>query len=232
MVDQENLTNENESAAASSLNALSGRFGDYISVIAKHARHPLAFVVLAVALFAALGYGYNASVAELEIIETDIDTRKRVLLRPTPEVERLDIQLAGWEWSKESAVDARITRLTDSDLVAILIDAAEEADVSVFSAGVRPDSSSAVDGTNYRITPLFVKANGDLSDVERFLRLVEEQTIDSFEIRNSHLSGKPGNHTLEIELYAYSEFGDLATPTAADEKADPAPVDGELVASR
>ena len=102
-----------------------------------------------------------------------------------------------------------------------LIAAATLAGVDVFSAGAREEGIETVAGGEYRSTPTFIKATGDLDEITTFIKLLESGAIRSARVQKSLVSESRGEYSIEVDITSLSEFP-YATEDAPP--ADDAPV--------
>ena len=184
-------------------------------------RRPLGILGLFAAALAIVGIFYLLAARERDAIEVRIDESRAILALTAPDLEQLQLRLDGWDYSRALALDGRIGQPADSDVLEDLIAAATLAGVDVFSAGAREEGIETVAGGEYRSTPTFIKATGDLDEITTFIKLLESGAIRSARVQKSLVSESRGEYSIEVDITSLSEFP-YATEDAPP--ADDAPV--------
>ena len=184
-------------------------------------RQPLGILGVFAAALAIVGIFYLLAARERDAIEVRIDESRAILALTAPDLEQLQLRLDGWDYSRALALDGRIGQPADSDVLEDLIAAATLAGVDVFSAGAREEGIETVAGGEYRSTPTFIKATGDLDEITTFIKLLESGAIRSARVQKSLVSESRGEYSIEVDITSLSEFP-YATEDAPP--ADDAPV--------
>ncbi|MCH7734950.1 MAG: hypothetical protein IH961_07025 [Chloroflexi bacterium] len=184
-------------------------------------RQPLGILGVFAAALAIVGIFYLLAARERDAIEARIDESRAILALTAPDLEQLQLRLDGWDYSRALALDGRIGQPAESDVLEDLIAAATLAGVDVFSAGAREEGIETVAGGEYRSTPTFIKATGDLDEITTFIKLLESGAIRSARVQKSLVSESRGEYSIEVDITSLSEFP-YATEDAPP--ADDAPV--------
>ena len=178
-------------------------------------RQPLGILAVFAVAVTIVGLFYYLETRERDAIEVRIDESRVILALTAPDLEQLQLRLEGWDYSRALALDARIGRPADSDLLEDLIAAATLAGVDVFSAGAREEGIETVSDGDYRSTPTFIKASGNLDEITTFIKLLESGAIRSARVQKSLVSESRGEYSVEIDITSLSEFpyvGEDASP--------------------
>ncbi len=184
-------------------------------------RQPLGILGVFAAALAIVGIFYLLAARERDAIEARIDESRAILALSAPDLEQLQLRLDGWDYSRALALDGRIGQPAESDVLEDLMAAATLAGVDVFSAGAREEGIETVAGGEYRSTPTFIKATGDLDEITTFIKLLESGAIRSARVQKSLVSESRGEYSIEVDITSLSEFP-YATEDAPP--ADDAPV--------
>ena len=184
-------------------------------------RQPLGILGVFAAALAIVGIFYLLAARERDAIEARIDESRAILALSAPDLEQLQLRLDGWDYSRALALDGRIGQPAESDVLEDLMAAATLAGVDVFSAGAREEGIETVAGGEYRSTPTFIKATGDLDEITTFIKLLESGAIRSARVQKSLVSESRGEYSIEVDITSLSEFP-YATEDAPS--ADDAPV--------
>lgn len=184
-------------------------------------RQPLGILGVFAAAFAIVGIFYLLAARERDAIEARIDESRAILALTAPDLEQLQLRLDGWDYSRALALDGRIGQPAESDVLEDLIAAATLAGVDVFSTGAREEGIETVANGEYRSTPTFIKATGDLDEITTFIKLLESGAIRSARVQKSLVSESQGEYSIEVDITSLSEF-----PYAMEDAppADDAPV--------
>lgn len=184
-------------------------------------RQPLGILGVFAAALAIVGIFYLLAARERDAIEARIDESRAILALTAPDLEQLQLRLDGWDYSRALALDGRIGQPAESDVLEDLIAAATLAGVDVFSAGAREEGIETVADGEYRSTPTFIKATGDLDEITTFIKLLESGAIRSARVQKSLVSESQGEYSIEVDITSLSEF-----PYAMEDAppADDAPV--------
>ncbi|MCH8223273.1 MAG: hypothetical protein IH868_07680 [Chloroflexi bacterium] len=184
-------------------------------------RQPLGILGVFAAALAIVGIFYLLAARERDAIEARIDESRAILALTAPDLEQLQLRLDGWDYSRALALDGRIGQPAESDVLEDLMAAATLAGVDVFSAGAREEGIETVAGGEYRSTPTFIKATGDLDEITTFIKLLESGAIRSARVQKSLVSESQGEYSIEVDITSLSEF-----PYAMEDAppADDAPV--------
>ncbi len=185
-------------------------------IVFGYLQQPLGILGVFAAALAIVGIFYFLAARERDAIEARIDESRTILTLTAPDLEQLQLRLEGWDYSRALALDGRIDRPADFDVLEDLIAAATLAGVDVFSSGAREEGIETVSGDEYRSTPTFIKATGELDEITTFIKLLESGAIRSARVQKSLISESQGAYSIEVDITSLSEFpyaGDDAPAT-------------------
>lgn len=169
-------------------------------------RRPIGILSLFAAAMAVTGIFYFLEYRAQDSIAARIDESRLILALTAPSLEQLQLRLDGWDYSRELALEGRIDRPADSDVLEDMIAAAALAGVEVFSAGAREEGVAALSGNEYRSTPTFIKATGELDQIITFIKLLESGAIRSARVEKSLVTENIGAYSVEVNVTSLSEF--------------------------
>ncbi len=181
----------------------------------RYLRQPLGILGVFAAALAIVGLFYFLEARKRDDIEARIDESRSILALTAPDLEQLQLRLEGWDYSRALALDGRIDRPADSDVLEDLIAAAALAGVDVFSAGARDEEITTVSVGEYRSSPTFIKATGELDEIITFLKLLESGAIRSARVQKSLVSESLGTYSIEVDVTSLSEFPYIGDDTPA-----------------
>jgi hypothetical protein len=192
--------------APTGLRRLTGRLSVGSGLPTRHLLSLRAIVVLGVILFGAVGALYYFASVDLKKVEVMLEENRAILAQGRPDLGELQATLDGWEWSRDLALGNRVEKRFDSGLLDEIFQIAEVASVDIFSSGIREESITPIQDTQYRSTPMFVKARGELGPIEHFMFLLESGALVTSEIVKTLVTEDSGQFLIEAELNSLSEF--------------------------
>lgn len=147
--------------------------------------------------------------------ERKLESRSQLLLtlfnQPAPQPETLSRQAEGWAAAYQVTLDARTGRSPDSVLVGRVLDAAFEAGLAVLETGTADDDIVELADDKYTITPLMLRATGELDEIGRFLAVLETDEFAAFEITGSNMTAEQVGFLVTLQGVFYSlpeSYGD------------------------
>ncbi len=173
---------------------------------ANQFRSPIVLLGAFAAVYLLFGVMYMNNKSTADGLNAEVDRKRAILARPLPPEAGIQSSLASWTSAFQAAVDLRVTELPDSSLLGRILLAADDTGVSVISAGNDNRTITEIDGESYVATSVQVKAAGPLPNLERFVESLEQQAIDTLEIRNSIISQDANGYTVTLRLVVYSEM--------------------------
>ena len=177
-----------------------------VGLPARYLQKPLVIVALGLVLLGIVGTLYFFAAEDLKKVETMLEENRAILAQGRPDLDELRATLDGWEWSRDLALGNRVEKRFDSGLLEEILQIADIAGVDIFSAGIREESITPIQDTQYRSTPMFVKARGELGAIEHFMFLLESGALVTSEIVSTHVTEDSGQFLIEAELNSLSEF--------------------------
>ena len=195
--------------------------GDIALMALGYLRQPLGILGIFAISIAIVGLFYFLETRKLDGIEARIDESRSILALAAPDLGQLQLRLDGWEYSRGLALEGRIDRPADSQVLEDLLSAAILAGVDVFSAGARDEGIASVSEGDYRSTPSFVKATGELDEITTFIKLLESGAIRSATVQKSLVSESLGVYSVDVDIASLSEFPYIGIETLPDVDSTP-----------
>ncbi|NQW16540.1 MAG: hypothetical protein HQ478_03545 [Chloroflexi bacterium] len=214
--------NADSPAAATGLRRITGRLSLGAGLPARFLQKPVTILAFGVVLFGIVGTLYFFASEDLKEVEVMLEENRLILAQGRPDLSNLQATLDGWQWSRDLALDNRVEKRFDSGLLDEIFQIAEVAGVDIFSSGIREESIAPILDAQYRSTPIFVKARGDLGPIEYFMFLLESGALVTSEIVKTLVSEDSGQFLIEAELNSLSEFA-YNGPVDASDKSTTAP---------
>lgn len=188
-------------------------------------RTPLTLVALILVGYLVLAVLYvreNGKVADLQY---RADANQAALRRPPPGVSAMESDLVQAQATLESLRTGRVTTIPEEDLVQLTLLAAAQTGVTVTSAGTRSDTFVQKEGEKVRATPFFIRATGNLDQIEAFLAAMEFGRVETLELQSALVTEEKGVHalTLAAVIYSHLPLEDGALPGAGKGTPTPAP---------
>ncbi len=176
-----------------------------------HLKREVVFIPLFGVVFLIMGFLWLRGVQEERSLESKSESLLTRLSQPAPRPEMLSKQAAGWDTAYQVTLDARTARSTDSDLIGRVLDAATEAGLVILQTGTTDDDIVKLEDDMYTITPLILRANGQLDAIGKFLEILETDEFAAFEIQGSNMTAAQVGYLLTLQGVFYSlpeNYGD------------------------
>lgn len=180
-------------------------------LIGFHLKRGVVFIPLFGVVFLIMGFLWLRGVQEERSLESKSESLLTRLSQPAPRPEMLSKQAVGWDTAYQVTLDARTARSTDSDLVGRVLDAATEAGLVILQTGTTDDDIVKLEDDKYTITPLILRANGQLDAIGKFLETLETDEFAAFEIQGSNMTAGQVGYLLTLQGVFYSlpeNYGD------------------------
>lgn len=180
-------------------------------LIGFHLMREVVFIPLFGVVFLIMGFLWLRGVQEERSLESKSESLLTRLSQPAPRPEMLSKQAVGWDTAYQVTLDARTARSTDSDLIGRVLDAATEAGLVILQTGTTDDDIVKLEDDKYTITPLILRANGQLDAIGKFLEILETDEFAAFEIQGSNMTAGQVGYLLTLQGVFYSlpeNYGD------------------------
>ena len=213
--DQDRRNFDTDEGAGDEFEASAGqKVLDIARFMALQLRRTVVFVPLFGVAYLAMGFLWYQSAEAERTLEARSDSQLFLLGQPAPQPDLLLKQIEGWDAAYQVTLDGRISRPADSDLIERIIGAAESAGLVVMETGTNQDGITTLENDRYTATPLFMKANGTLDGIERFLDTLETDEFAAFEVQASTFDADEVGYILTVRGVFYSlpeNYGDVLT---------------------
>ena len=140
--------------------------------IASQLKRMVVFVPIFGVVFLVVGFLWFQSVKTEHSYNSQSDSLRARLSQPAAQPDLLLQEADGWDAAYQVVLDQRTARPTDSDLIGLVIDAAQLAGMVVVETGTTNDGEVTLQNEKYTVTPVMLKANGTIDGVNRFLDIL------------------------------------------------------------
>jgi hypothetical protein len=188
-------------------------------------RTPLTLIALILIGYLVLGVRYVQENRKIADLQYRSDANRAALRRPPPEVTASESDLVEAQATLEAMKTGRVTTIPEEDLVQLTLAAAAQTGVTVTSAGTRADAFVQKEGEKVRATPFFIRATGNLDQIQAFLAAMEFGRVETLELQSALVTEEKGVHvlTLAAVIYSHLPLEDAAQPGAGKGAPTPAP---------
>jgi hypothetical protein len=198
-----------------------GMVGQVAGLVWAQVKKPLVLAGMFSVGYLAIGFQYYNTVTQEGHTDTIIEARRAVLSRPAPDSLKASYEAIAWGAARDAAISVRVPTLPHSELVARTLATADEFGVTVFTEGALPSAPAFLNGTDYIVTPLNIKAIGQFEDLQKFLARLERGTLETLEVKNATLSKDQDGYVMTLLALVYSE--PELTPAALADGAEAEP---------
>ncbi|GEM_PF-3365423 len=192
-----------------------GPIGQVVSLVWAQVKKPIVLIGMFAVVYLAIGFQYYNATTQEGHTDSIIEARQTVLSRPAPDSRKASYEAVAWGAARDAAISVRVPTLPHSELVARTLATADEFGVTVFTEGALPSAPAQLNGTDYIVTPLNIKAIGKFEDLQKFLARLERGTLETLEVKNSTLSKDQDGYVMTLLALVYSEL-ELTSSTPAD----------------
>ncbi|MBI2964679.1 MAG: hypothetical protein HYY34_00585 [Chloroflexi bacterium] len=188
-------------------------------------RTPLTLIALILVGYLVLGVRYVQENRKIADLQYRADANRAALLRPPPEVSAAEADLVEAQATLEALKTGRVTTIPEEELVQLTLLAASQTGVAVTSAGTRSDTFVQKEGEKVRVTPFFIRATGNLDQIQAFLAAMEFGRVETLELQSALVTEEKGIHalTLAAVIYSHLPLDDAAQPGAGKGTPTPTP---------
>jgi hypothetical protein len=212
---------ENEQQADAPREA--GRVGIALQLVSRHARQPLVLLGLFAAAYGVFGYQYYKTSQEQDVLAGQIETKRHEAGIPVPGAGDSLTELDQLGKAIDLINSISIPELLDSEIMSQALDAAVANNVEIHMEGTLPSSVEELNGEQYISTPIQLRADGTLSDLQLFLQQLEVRTFETIQIKDTVVNRNDAGYSMTIQAIVYSEptDGSLLLPQSGPEVAAP-----------
>lgn len=153
--------------------------------VLQHLKNRFVILLLFVLAYAPFGYMYLGAYQDHTALQDRIAEQEAVLALPEPRTDDIESGLRAWTAALQTATEAQVLELDDSELIESLISAAISVGVTIESLSTSNNTVIPVGEEIYDVTPVLMRMTGELAAIESYLSLLEDDAIEALEIENS-----------------------------------------------
>lgn len=182
-----------------------GRARMALQAVAGHSRQPLVLLGLFVAAFGVFGYQYYQATQEQASLASQIEVTKAAAGAPLSADRDSEAEAEKFAMALDIINSLTIPKMLDSEIASKALDAAVTSNVEVFMEGTLPSTIAELSGAQYIATPVHLRADGTLPDLQMFLQKLENDTFETIEIQDTVINRNGTAYSMTIQAIVYSE---------------------------
>ncbi len=182
-----------------------GRVRVAAQLAARHARQPLVLLALFAAAYGVFGYQYYKTSQEQSSLSGQLEKKKFEAGIPLPANGDTATELELVGKAIELINSITIPEMLDSEIMSQALDAALANNVEIHMEGTLPSAVEELNGDQYIATPIQMRADGTLADLQLFLQELETDTFETIKIRDTVVNRNESGYSMTIQATVYSE---------------------------
>lgn len=165
---------------------------------------------LFLAAYVPFGLMFMNAYQDHNVLKAGISAQQAVLALPEPRTDDIETGFRSWTAALQAANDAQVLELPDSGMVEKLLDVASSAGVRIASLSTSPNNIVPVGTEAYDVTPILMRVDGGLPQLEVFIGLLEGDAVGAVEIQSSLLTPGENGFLAAIRVLVFNK------PVSAD----------------